>query len=206
MPLYFFNSIKIGPPYQNIYKRLGFRKGKTKLSLKQKKEIGACIEEAFFLVEPKAVALRLSVQQRSANKVSFENGISFRSQLLFSLLEGCGEALFMGVTSGKRIANEIRALEKRDMERAIIYDAVASEVSDSIFDWLMGYFAQELRRQNKALLEKRISCGYGDFSLEYQKVLYEVLDLARLGLKLTKGFMLIPEKSATAVTGIKDAR
>jgi cobalamin-dependent methionine synthase I len=54
------------------------------------------------------------------------------------------------------------------------------------------------------LTKKRISCGYSDFSIKYQKKFYKILNLKKLGISITKDYMLVPEKSAIAVLGIKE--
>jgi len=67
----------------------------------------------------------------------------------------------------------------------------------------MDYFNQSLRRENRRLLGKRYSAGYGDLFLETQKVIYGLLQLDRIGIEITESCMLIPEKSVTAITGIE---
>ena len=89
-----------------------------------------------------------------------------------------------------------------DLATAVIFDAVASEYTDACFNWLMQFYRQELVRENRIFAQKRISCGYGDFSLSNQKFFYEALQLSVLGIALTPHSMLVPEKSATAIVGI----
>jgi cobalamin-dependent methionine synthase I len=108
----------------------------------------------------------------------------------------------MAVTAGPKIIQAIRALEKDDLKLGVIYDASASEIVDAGFDWIQNYYNQELARESRYLLGKRISCGYRDFSLKYQDIFYKLLNLERLGITMTKAYMLVPEKSATAVTAI----
>jgi len=67
----------------------------------------------------------------------------------------------------------------------------------------MGYFNRTLLRENRQLLKKRYSAGYGDLLLETQKTIHRLLQLDRIGIRITDSCMLIPEKSVTAVTGIR---
>jgi len=53
------------------------------------------------------------------------------------------------------------------------------------------------------LLPTRFSPGYGDMPLSFQRVLFTQLDAGRLGVALTDGNMLSPEKSVLAVCGVK---
>jgi cobalamin-dependent methionine synthase I len=121
-------------------------------------------------------------------------------------LGGCNEALWCAATAGSGIAHQIHESEKNNLTRAVIFDAVASEMTDSALDWIVDYVNGVLRRENKQLTSKRISCGYADFDITYQKTIYEMLKLKILGIEITETCMLVPEKSVTAVLGIRDIR
>ena len=62
--------------------------------------------------------------------------------------------------------------------------------------------------EQKALAEglyvrPRYSPGYGDLSLEYQSDFLQVLEAAKkIGIVLSEGGVMIPEKSVTAVMGL----
>jgi cobalamin-dependent methionine synthase I len=112
----------------------------------------------------------------------------------------------MGVTAGNRIIEAINNLKNSDLKLAVIYDATASEIVDAAFDWIQGYYAQNIQRQYRRLTTRRISCGYGDLSIKYQQLFYNLLHLEHLGITMNKAYMLIPEKSATAVTGIEEIK
>jgi hypothetical protein len=196
----FFNSITVSLPKERIYKRLGYRSGTTKLSKVKQKEIEKYIRDALSFIELKAAVL-ITKADMSLRGVKIA-GIIFRSNLLFSLLKNSDEVLLCAVTAGNRIMDEIKNCEQVDLTRAVIFDAVASEMADSVFDWIVDYFNRDLLKIRKCLTKKRISCGYHDFSIEYQKKIYDLLNLKKMGIKITKSYMLLPEKSATAVLGI----
>jgi len=201
--LRFFDSIHIDIPYQDIYKRLGYREGVTKIE-KEDNEFKNYILDGLQFIDLKAVALRIPIKKINIDKVYFKGNLIIKSKLLVSLLSGCVEMLCIATTSGKKIIEEIGKLEKKDFARAVVYDALASEMADFCFDWVIGVFLQELKRENKELTKKRISCGYSDFSIKYQKKFYKILNLKKLGISITKDYMLVPEKSAIAVLGIKE--
>jgi len=202
MKLRFFDSINIEIPKNDIYKRLGYKDGITKLSLKQKDETEKYIRDAVFLLELKGVAGVIPIKEKSFSHVILATGDRFNGTLLASLVEKCDEVLLMGVTAGKKIIEAIQVSRDKNLTSGVVLDAVASESTDACFDWIQNLYNQELSRKNRRILSKRISCGYSDFSGEYQKTIYDILELKRLGLTLTKSFMLVPEKSATAITGI----
>ena len=110
--------------------------------------------------------------------------------------------VLMGVTGGVQIVDEIQKLQKTELAKAVIFDAVASETVDACFDWIQEYFRQQLIRENKQLTQRRISCGYGDFALDNQKKFFDLLQLKRFSVTINESSILIPEKTATAVAGV----
>jgi cobalamin-dependent methionine synthase I len=60
-----------------------------------------------------------------------------------------------------------------------------------------------LRREGRHLTSRRYSAGYADFVLENQAIFFRELELEKLGVQLTASFILVPEKSVTAIAGIE---
>jgi len=54
------------------------------------------------------------------------------------------------------------------------------------------------------LTRMRFSPGYGDLSLENQKLFFKALELEKMGMKLTESLMMFPEKSVTAIAGVEN--
>ena len=205
MKVHFFDSIKIPLPKDRIYSRLGYAKGKTHLSPEQKSNVDQHIEEALDFIDLKGAGLRVAIEAIEPLKVKLTSDIVLKSNSLAQLFRDCQEVLFMGATAGSRV---IKAIKEKsagsDVACAVIFDAVASEMVDSSLDWITNYFSYELRRENKEIGKQRFSAGYGDFTLDNQKLMYDILQLRKLEVTLTEQYILIPEKSVTAVVGIKE--
>lgn len=204
MQVDFFEQITIKPPRNRIYSRLGYSRGKTRLEKKDRDRIEADIEKAVSLIKLKGAGLRIPIQNIKAPKITLSGGIVFESVSLAELLTGSEEALLIGATAGNKI---VRTIERdaigKNVTSAVVFDAVASEMTDASLDWIIKYFNSKLSRENKFILKKRFSAGYGDFNLENQKIICKTLKIKKLGVRLTPNYMLVPEKSVTAVTGIK---
>jgi len=203
-PVIFFESISIPLPRKEIYRRLGFIKGVTEISSSQKEEIERFIQDALSLIHLKGAGLRMPVQEIKGARIILAEDVTFESNQLAALLRNCREIVLMGATAGNDI---MKAIEEdaagRNVTRGIVFDATASETVDASLDWIMGYFNRTLLRENRQLLKKRYSAGYGDLLLETQNTIYRLLQLDRIGIRITDSCMLIPEKSVTAVTGIR---
>lgn len=204
MQVRFFDPVNVSVPVKRVYTRLGYSEGKTKLGLEQKDKVESFIEEAKGLLSLKGAAVLLPISKTEGAEIFLLEGISFESKSLEQMLQGCCEVLLMGATAGDRI---IKAIEQDsaggNMTRAVVFDAVASETVDAGLEWITNYFNNQLSRKNMRLTKRRFSAGYGDFSLENQKIIHEVLNLEKIGVSLTSKYILIPEKSVTAVTGVR---
>ena len=200
----FFDRITIPAPLRNIYRRLGYKEGVTHLEAGQRDKLDAWIRDAGPLMHLKGVARRLPVIERGSSKTLLPEDVVFESHDLATFLDGCNEIALIAATAGGDIIGEIQKAAAGDqLTRGVVFDAVASETVDAALDWITAYLRQVLRRENKAPRRGRFSAGYGDFTLTNQKRIYELLELQRLGVRINESFILIPEKSVTAVVGIR---
>jgi len=204
MKLQVFDPIYIETPKEKIYKRLGYHEGMTVLSYLERRETERLIDDALLYLNLRGVAGRIAIEEREASGIVLSGGVIFKGELVSAVFESCSELLCMGVTAGDNIGEAIHSYKDSDLTRSVVFDAVASECADACFDWIQTYFSRQLSREKRELITKRISCGYSDFSLEHQKSIYDLLELNRFGVRLTSEFVLVPEKSATAITGIRN--
>ena len=199
----FFQSIIVSVPKNGIYARLGYRRGRTQIPPDKKELVESCIDHALGLIELKGAAKVLGIEAIEGASIHLEGGCSMKSAGLASMISGCTEVVLMGATAGRMIMDEIRGDVTRDnMTRGVVLDAVASEMTDEALDWIMGYVNQDLRRRAKRLTRRRYSVGYGDFAMENQKIMYDLLMMQELGVSVTREYVLVPEKSVTAIAGI----
>lgn len=110
--------------------------------------------------------------------------------------------LLMAVTLGHEVDRKIRYYEKIDLTRALILDACATAVIETVCDELCGKLAIKLAQEQKKLTS-RFSPGYGDLPLNIQGPLLDVLGAGKaIGLTASCTNVLIPRKSVTAIAGI----
>jgi hypothetical protein len=200
----FFHAIHLDMPVEAVYRRLGYRRAHTQLGPGQQREMEAVLEDAAGMIELKGSALILSADMRRDGEIALETGDVLRSKGLARMLSLSRWVLLMGATAGNRIMDEIRSCSAGgNLARAVVLDAAASEMTDSALDWISAWIGQQVRREGLEVTPKRFSAGYGDFDLENQKVMYERLRLGEIGVSITDACILLPEKSVTAVAGIR---
>jgi hypothetical protein len=200
-----FSKITIEMPLEHIYSRLGYARGKTKISKTQEDELLRSVSQAEELLSLQGAGLRLGVKSKSDKAITLDDGVIFESLSLAQLFHGCDEALLIGATAGTKMHDFIKQNSREgDVTKAVIFDAVASECVDKALDWIMDYFYTQLRREGRSFSRFRFSAGYSDFTLDNQRVFYDKLRLMDFGVRLTSNSMFVPEKTVTAVVGIKN--
>ena len=117
-------------------------------------------------------------------------------------LDDCNEVYILGATVGFEIEKTVNKLMNENPLLGVMVDSASICAIESYCDDL----CEELQRQNTKQLTWRFSCGYGDFPLSQQKDFVRVLELQkRIGVFLNEdSFMMSPQKSVTAVVGIKE--
>jgi hypothetical protein len=199
-----FERITIEPPLEAIYRRLGYRKGHTQIKPGEARALGKSIEQARSLITLQGAARRLPILSKDSRQIRLPGDHCLKSTQLAALFANSQEVLLMGATAGTAVIEAIRRDTAADnLTRAVVLDAAASEMVDAALDWMEAYFTRNLRRESRRLTKSRFSCGYGDLALENQKRFYDLLDLKRFGVELTEQYILVPEKSVTAVAGIE---
>ena len=202
--VFYFSSIPVILPEDTVYSRLGRNRFLNRLPEAQKNLIGKYIAEGIALCRPVGCWLRLNIVERSADAVMLENGYTFNSANLAELLKSSQAVLLTASTVGGAIVEAATAASNAgEGVRALVYDAVGSEMADEAIGWIHGYVGQQLKRGGGKLTRRRFSPGYRDLGLENQKIIYDILALEKLGIRLNESLIMIPEKSVTAVSGIE---
>ncbi len=150
-------------------------------------------------------------------------------------LAECNGMIVMAVTLGAGVDRLIRLSQIRDMAEAVLLDSGASILAEQCADIMeaairaetcrfasgaggaagdydadaagmrSGENAPEQAQAAQIYFTGRYSPGYGDFPIEMQKTLLQVVDGPKsIGLTTNESCILIPRKSITAVIGTAD--
>lgn len=200
----FINNIPLPVPERKIYSRLGHNRHLTKMSDAQRKKVESAIAQGVSLCQLRGVWGRFEISKWTAERVEFGDGNVFASSKLAELLKESKSLLLFAVTAGADIVEAASELSGQgDGVGALAYDAAGSEMVDAAAEWVQQYLNQQFKRGNEILTKRRFSPGYGDLELKNQAILFKLLDIEKLGVKLTEDFLMIPEKTVTAIAGIK---
>ena len=199
----YLEHIPAAPKRSLILSRLGYRKGVTQLCGAYRLFVDEAIKDALLLCHLRGAYGCGELIERDASRVRLANGTTFTSADLALFLRDSDCAVLMAATAGREIYAKISGLiQEGDGALGLIYDAVASQVTDTALDWIMDFLNKSLGIKGRSLTRRRFSPGYGDLTLSNQKIIYDLLDLKKIDVELTESFMLLPEKSVIAIAGI----
>lgn len=118
-------------------------------------------------------------------------------------LRHCTEGFLYAVTLGAETDRLLRRWTVQSMAKAAVGQAVCAVWLDELSaDYCAGLLPQLGAGE---YLTPAFSPGYGDWDLRAQEKVLALLQAPkRIGLTLTGGGMLVPEKSITALVGISD--
>lgn len=163
------------------------------------KELPRCEGMLLDVVRPRAVWKLLQVRPDGMLA-----GTAFRpaGEQMRNLLACCPRVILMAATLGAETDALIRRLQTAAPADALIVDALANAAIENVCGSLWADLAEALAPR---FLSPRFSPGYGDFPLAQQAELFAVLDVfRRIGVTLTPGGLMVPQKSVTALIGVSD--
>ena len=148
-----------------------------------------CETELFSTVTPHSVSRRIPVSALPGD-----------SRDLTHHLRHCRDCVLYAVTLGTDTDRLLRRWSAQSMAKAAVGQAVCAVWLDELCAELCEDIAGEGQ-----YLTPPYSPGYGDWDLSVQSTFLDILSARkRIGLTLTEGGMLVPEKSVTAVVGLSD--
>lgn len=189
-----FQSISVDEIVLNEYetaKRLNVEKGYTSA------EIEMCLARLKQTASCKFSAVRVPVSITENRIINCGFG-EFKSTVLAKNLGDCREAFVFASTIGigvDRLLNKLSALSAAEF---FITDALASSMAEAVMN------EAEKRVKGDMPCRPRFSPGFGDFGLEHQSKILDLVNAGRLlGITINKAFLMSPMKSVTAIMGIK---
>ena len=130
------------------------------------------------------------------------SGVVLTGSLAGRMLADCNTAILLCCTLGLEFERRLRAVARRDMGEASVFDACGSAWVEAGCDAAEAKLAARFAPN---YLTDRFSPGYEDLPLSLQPAVIACLDAERrLGVHLNERFLMTPSKSVTAVIGVSD--
>jgi cobalamin-dependent methionine synthase I len=108
----------------------------------------------------------------------------------------------MAVTLGADVDRLIQKYEFLSMSKAAVLQAAAAAMTEEVCDHVNALIRKEAEK-DRLYTRARFSPGYGDLSLETQKLIFSLINLPKeIGLTLNSSLLMSPFKSVTAFIGL----
>lgn len=138
----------------------------------------------------------------------FQNGFPcieshvIESRNLADNLAGCREVVIMACTLGPDVDRLIQKYSILSMSKAAVLQACGAAMIEEVCDHVNDLIRIEAGR-DRLVTHPRFSPGYGDLSLETQKLVFSLINLPKeIGLTLNRSMLMTPFKSVTALIGL----
>lgn len=186
-----------------VLARLGYAPGATVIDKETSALIAEEIAGAAALLEPREAVAHAPVVRPAAGTVSLAPGLVIKSDHIARLLAPCGEAYGLAVTIGPHLeAKRDRYLARRETTRALVLDAIGSVAAEALAEEAHARIRADAAARGLTATP-RFSPGYGDWPVSAQADFLNWLGAAGIGIRLTPQFQMIPEKSVSALLGIR---
>lgn len=185
-----------------VYRYMGIR---GEADGRSKELVESCIRELTGKMNPRSFSLEYPVTVDADDWIDM-TCFRVRSHNLGRNLRGCERVILFAATIGEGADLLIRRASHSDVSRALAMQAVSAAAIEAYCNELnLGY--KEEAEKRGFYLRPRFSPGYGDFPLEKQRILCDVLKTEKtVGITLTESLLMIPSKSVTAVIGMSRHR
>lgn len=137
----------------------------------------------------------------SETKISFGD-VVLESKDLSKNLKNCSKIILAAVTVGSAVDLLIRKSQYVDSSFAVVMQACGAAFAENTIEELNNKLANEYNQKGYKT-HPRFSPGYGDVSLDVQKIFFRLLPCSKIGLSLMDSLIMAPEKSITAFIGLE---
>jgi len=191
------------PDLNQVYYRMGFKPKREAIPENLLPLVNEAISLGQRLCAPLAMFALYPLNANAPDQLELEGAFRIQSKKVFQWMEGCNAMYLAAVTIGRQLDQMVAQLsESGEMTKAFLLNAYGAEAAEALMESLDAHLKREAT-QHRWTTTKRFSPGYGDWDLTSQRELITTLQAERIGITLTGQCLMIPEKSVSAIMGIK---
>ena len=195
------SEIEIDP--HEVLRYLGYKK--DLVTAEDLAQVEGFLPEARTAMKPAACWGRFDVELLPGDVIRFPYGEVKSADLARNLRGGtstCTEIFIFAATIGLDYDRLVQRARISSMAKASFLNAIGAAAVENVCDQLNEELRQLAAGESKTL-RPRYSAGYGDFTLENQRGIFDLLTPSKyIGLTLKDNLIMVPEKSVTAVVGV----
>ena len=196
------NKVKIEIPFQEVLRYTGYNEKIHELTEEMEIKIKNNTELVKRTISPRMVVSNIIDIEEADDHILCGGVLRLEGNDIKAHLKDCYGIMIMGVTLGNEVDTLIRRTEILNMSEAVILDAACNVAIEEFSEKCEEEIRKNIRQDNK-YLTMRYSPGYGDFPINIQEDLVNIIDGTRkIGLSVTSSHIMIPRKSITSIMGV----
>jgi len=139
----------------------------------------------------------------SKGRINLENEFVFKfSKSVTNQLKGASHLLVGVVTIGDFLEKKVsESFSQGEYPRALALDAVGTVAVEDFSREVRKLARQEVKEQGFKT-SRHFSPGYGDWEVSQQDIIFKSIPADNIGVRLTEGYMMLPQKSLSWVIGV----
>ncbi|HEY48642.1 MAG TPA: hypothetical protein G4O13_01190 [Dehalococcoidia bacterium] len=158
--------------------------------------------EAHNLIEPLYVYIIRDIEQVVGSNIYIEGSIVFNGEVIARLLDRCCKVALFVVTIGKYLEEMANRLAEDGLIlQSYVLDAIGSDAVEKLADFVKGILDDKARVEG-LVTSRRFSPGYCDWDISQQEMVFTALEGDSIGVQLTEGYLMVPQKSISGIIGI----
>ena len=167
--------------------------------------IHQCMEEVARIAQPRHVHRRFALTHIAPGQMQ-AGGVTLVSNSLERNLKNCDEVIFFAATLGHEVDRLMERYLRLNITKATVLQSTAAEAIECYCNACQKQIEAEVAKEG-LFVRPRYSPGYGDLSLSVQPAFLQALNAQKtIGLFLSEGGVMQPEKSVTALMGLSSIR
>ncbi len=187
---------------QEILRYLGWRGGE--LSPQMEQLLTRCIQDTLETIRPCYRCQCFPIKFTPEGVRVEQTGLLLTGGSIARHLEGCRSVYLLAGTIGLAHEQLLRKTMLTQPDAGVVLDSCGSAAAEAVAD-LAEQEIQTLAAGQGKFTTPRFSPGYGDLPLSCQQPLLDALRaMQTLGMTVSSGGLLSPNKSVTAVIGVRD--
>ena len=162
------------------------------------------INRGYSLFEPQGIYSLIKIKSfASEGRIDLEGGYAFRFlKPIIEQLKGASYLLVGVVTIGGLLENEVSELfSKGKYPQVLALDAVGTVAVEDFSRKVRKLVCQKVKEQGLRT-SRHFSPGYGGWEVSQQEIIFKSILAENIGVRLTKGCMMVPQKSLSWVIGV----
>ncbi|MHC2994955.1 MAG: hypothetical protein IBV53_05585 [Candidatus Atribacteria bacterium] len=161
------------------------------------------INRGYSLFTPQGIYSLIKIKSfASEGRINLENELSFRfAKSIIDQLKEVSHLLVGVVTIGDLLEKKVSELfSQGEYPRALALDAVGTVAVEDFSRRVRKLARQEIKEEGLKT-SRHFSPGYGGWDVSQQKIIFKNIPTENIGVRLTKGCMMLPQKSLSWIIG-----